>query len=186
MTEAVVHWRITQGESRKRFADFLGEADGASAELDARRVYDVMWVEPVVYTIWPNVREPRDVEAQNILASNGLRAQFMEMAGQKNVGALYWILQGVPGRLKTVLAACAVCNSYYGEQAAKCRPVTISPREFETLKKKIDNKHYTRRTPKEFRGKLEDLRTYCPYGVSTQAASDEEGQFQNASKLAEG
>lgn len=124
MTEVVVRRRLRRLKSQGRFNAFTGLA-GAD-ENNALFVWDHLWIEPIIFVVDP---EPRRPDIHNMIDDERIARRFEQESGQPR-GALSWILLGVPGKLRSVEAAAAARNSYYGENATQTQAVTVPPAEF--------------------------------------------------------
>lgn len=151
LVEAIVAWRFSNDKSGNRFRLYLGEP---GAELNAQRILDILWIEPLIFSPWP---EPREPDVQKIWESQVLRDQFQAQSGESNAGPLYWVLRGAPSKLKTVQAACNVCGAFYGSQAVPTRPVTVPPTEFRQRRNWPEKTASQNAAPPDARGQLPNL-----------------------------
>lgn len=129
-----------------------------------------MWIEPVIYVIDPQPRRP-DIDA--IVEDPALTAAFTRASGQPRE-ALYWLLQGTVGKYRTVAAAAAVCDAYYGPGKPKTHLVTTPPDEF------LDRANLVRSHPTlpAYAQGAEDLRELGPNSVAT-GGHPEDGRGSN-------
>jgi hypothetical protein len=131
LTEALLRYRFGRGKSLKRFARATGLSESrAYPEV----VWDYLWIEPVHYCVSAPAR-PEDIEA--IIRRHDLIDHFREVSGQAP-GALYWAIRGVPGKYRTIAAACEVLNlAYAGLAAANVR--SVLPSEYKDKMKILDD-----------------------------------------------
>jgi hypothetical protein len=124
LTEAILRYRFSQNETIYRFV----QATGTTVESpdDAKKIWDYMWIEPLVYTLDPL---PRRADIARIMA--GEDPQWFSERSNQREGALYWALRGVPGMLRTAEAAAEICTRFYGPQGAPTYAVAIDPHNFD-------------------------------------------------------
>lgn len=128
--EALMRYRFSQNQSKDRFARITGERADAA---DAVRIWDLVWLEPIIYTVWPR---PRASEIPKIV-SHARTGDFGKKSGQKS-DILYRILSGAPCSWRTAEAAAALCNEFYktdplnydGKGPNPTYPVTIRPEDY--------------------------------------------------------
>ena len=165
ISEATLQYRLSHGKSIKRFRKFLGEPNAAP---DASRIYDVVWFEPVIYTIWPALGEPKTELAAEIMKIEEARALYRDTAPIGEDLSLYWLLMGMPGRLASVQAACNVCNLVYRDSPLPFRAVTLTHSAFTKNAAFANPKSQEQKAaPREYRNKLETLSTHCPSQLET-------------------
>ncbi len=122
LTEAILAYRFKTGKSLRRFAFATGLAEnGAYPEI----VWDYLWIEPVHYCVSAAARTD---DVKQIMTRAELVARFRAGSGQ-DAGALFYTLQGAPGKFRTIAAACDVLNAVY-PGLAKAIPTTVLPDEF--------------------------------------------------------
>jgi hypothetical protein len=138
LTEAVLRWRFANDNSLRRFSDFTQIR--AQHPDDALYVWDHFWIEPVFYILYP---APREADIRPILETERIAQKFAVTTGEDPV-ALYWLLHGVPDKLRNVKAAADACNSYYGNGVIPTQAVTVRPDEFRSRLNRLDGPHPTR------------------------------------------
>ena len=128
LTEAIIEYRLSKkARDTDRTEAFRVMMGNPKTTLSAEMVWDYMWIEPILYVMWPGVFPPDvDVMMDQQLVVNA----FVTASGQKD-GVLRWIARGVYGTHKTVSAASAARNSFMGGSVTKAIPVTVDPDEFE-------------------------------------------------------
>ena len=133
LTEAMLRYRFSKGKSLGRFARTTGlSQDRAYPEV----VWDYLWIEPAHYCVSAPARHD-DIDF--IMKREDLIDRFRDASGQAR-GALYWAIRGVPGKYRTVVAACEVLNAAYADLA----PATVRsvlPEEYKDKMKILDDEH---------------------------------------------
>lgn len=160
LTECVLRWRFDCGQTLSRFAGTLGEAVSIPAEkvaeaaidnelvgwsedhsliLDAyaRRVWDLMGAEPLLYTVEDPPRRkdiPKGLRNAAILGrfrSGSLQGAHPDIEPEEqddvSKGVLYWIWRGFAGRYKTVVAAASASTQLYPNMSPS-GVITVDPR----------------------------------------------------------
>ena len=133
LTEAILAYRFKKGYSKNRFyqATKLPTAVLPYPEV----VWDYLWFEPAHYCVSTPARSE---DIREILNRQELVTRFREASGQRD-GALYWTLQGAPGKYKTIAATCTVLNAVYSG-LAQTNVRTALPNEYRQKLKLFDEK----------------------------------------------
>lgn len=132
--EAGLRYRYSTGRSINRTSHYLGIPNES---VTAEAIWDVVWFEPINYVMSVT---PVDQHIPSILENQELQDEFKSVSGE-GVGALFWAMKGVPGKFRTIDAACQVCNKAYSDFP----PATV-----------------TSVAPKDYRGRLKLLQGKAP------------------------
>lgn len=127
LIEAALKYRYPNGKSLNRTNNYTG----VPTELITHDlIWDILWLEPVNRIISSPPR-PGDIPA--IMEDSALLEEFQESTGQQP-GALKLILEGLPGKTKTVQAACEVVNRKYSDLPPSV-PTSANPVDFSSAGK---------------------------------------------------
>ena len=126
LTEAVLAHRFKQNETRNRFADVTGFQP--TGPQDAVRVWDYMWIEPLLYRVSPPARA---TDASRIVDKQHSTANTFSETTEQHVNVLHSALLGVPVRFDTALGTARACDDFYKPNGADTFVTSIEPGDFD-------------------------------------------------------
>lgn len=131
LVEASLRYRYAQDRTKRRTRNYTGlSLDAVYPEI----VWDVLWFEPVNYTL---SYLPNKENFSYVLENEPVMQKFVADSGQRSE-ALWWIMNGLPGKYQTVDAAATAVHVALGN--APPVVTTIDPRKYKTRMKLLTEK----------------------------------------------
>lgn len=131
LVEAILAYRYSTDRTKRRTRNYTGiDIDHVYPHI----VWDVLWFEPVNYTL---SYLPNKENFSIVLENAAVMQTFVEDSGQLPE-ALWWIMNGLPGKHRTVAAAAKAVYSALNN--APPHVTTVSPTEYKVRMKLLSEK----------------------------------------------
>ena len=131
LVEAALAIRYKGNRTMNRTRNYTGID---KADVSPEIVWDVLWLEPANYTM---SHLPGPENYSYVLDNQAVVQNFVEQSGQV-AETLHWIMDGVPGKFRTVKAAVDACNKALGNAPAVV--TSIKPGDYRKRMKLLDPK----------------------------------------------